>query len=113
MRCVLIADDSDTLRGAFSKLFQDSGWTVLEARNGREAIEVAEQYHPEIVIMDVAMPVMDGVQAALVLTEKMPDVQIIMCSLYSTDEGINGEMYRSGIRNVLTKADAFHYLVPT
>jgi CheY-like chemotaxis protein len=111
MRSVLIADDSDTLRDAFGKLFRDSGWSVLEATNGSDAVEMAQQYSPALIVLDIAMPVMDGVSAAQLLMSKMPEVQILMCSLYATDEGINREMYRVGIRNVLMKSDAFRHLV--
>jgi CheY-like chemotaxis protein len=110
---VLIVDDSATLRRAFRELFENSGWSVLEAENGREAVEIVERNSPAVIILDIEMPVMNGVHAAELLKAKAPHAKIIMCSLYATDEAINREMYRSGIRNVLMKSDAYLSLVPT
>jgi CheY-like chemotaxis protein len=70
MRCVLLVDDSDTLRRAFRELFEDSGWSVREAENGREAVEVVEQDSPAVIVLDIAMPVMNGVHAAELLMDK-------------------------------------------
>lgn len=111
-RSVLIADDSDTLRGVFCKLFQDSGWTVLEAKNGCEAVQIAQDHNPEVVVLDIAMPVMDGIRAARLLMDKLPETQIVLCSLYATDESINRELYQAGVQKVLMKSDAYRYLVP-
>jgi len=109
---VLIADDSDTLRGVFCKLFRDYGWTVWEARNGCQAVEMAQNHNPAVIVLDIAMPDMDGIRAARLLMDKMPKVQIVLCSLYATDEMINREIYQAGIQKVLMKSDAYRYLVP-
>jgi two-component system chemotaxis response regulator CheY len=113
MRSVLIVDDSDTLRGAFKKLFDDSGWSVVEGKNGREALTMADTYHPSVVVLDISMPEMDGIHAAELLKSQSPETQIIVCSLYAMDEDIIRALYRAGIRNVLSKTDAFQHLVPT
>ncbi len=113
MRSVLIVDDSDTLRGAFKKLFDESGWAVMEGKNGREALTLANAFRPSVVVLDVSMPVMDGIHAAELLKNQSPEIQIIMCSLYAMDEAINRELYRAGIRNVLSKTDAYRHLVAT
>lgn len=111
MRSVLIVDDSTVLRAAIRKLFDDCGWTVMEAKNGCEAVEIAERCHPAVIVLDIAMPVMDGIRAAQLLMTRTPEAQIIVCSLYATDEIINREIYRAGIRNVVMKSDACLHLV--
>ncbi len=110
-RSVLIADDSDTLRGAFRKLFRDCGWRVLEAKNGQEAVDVAQENNPAVIVLDIAMPVMDGIRAAQLLRDRLPEAQIVLCSLYATDEMINREIYQAGVQRVLMKSDAYRYLV--
>jgi len=111
MRSVLIADDSETLRGFYRKLFTDSGWRVLEAKNGQEAVQVADEFSPNVVVLDISMPVMDGIRAARILLNKKPEVHVVLCSLYATDEGINLEAYLEGVDRVLMKSDACRYLV--
>jgi CheY-like chemotaxis protein len=111
MRSVLIVDDSDGVRAAIRGLFADCGWSVIEAKNGLQAVEAAQKFLPDVIVLDVAMPVMDGIRAAQLLMHKMPDARIIMCSLYATDESINQEIYRAGIRNVVMKSDACRHLV--
>ncbi|MGW6159642.1 response regulator transcription factor, partial [Streptomyces sp. NPDC055144] len=62
---VLLADDQALLRGTFKMLFDsaDDMETVGEAANGREAVDLAESLHPDVVLMDIRMPEMDGLDA--------------------------------------------------
>ena len=85
---VLLADDQ--------VLFVESLKTVLEmrsrdirvtgiARDGREAVAMAEQQKPDIVLLDVRMPVMDGVEAARIIRERLPEVQVAMLTTFDDD----------------------------
>jgi two-component system nitrate/nitrite response regulator NarL len=59
---------------------------VGRARNGREALELAEELHPDLVVMDVEMPVMDGVEATRILRERMPEVPVLAISGHDYEE---------------------------
>jgi two-component system cell cycle response regulator DivK len=62
-RRVLVVDDTDDLRELLRFVLDQAGFDVLEARNGAEAVRLARQHHPDLVVMDLWMPVMDGVEA--------------------------------------------------
>ncbi|MFF3151291.1 response regulator, partial [Streptomyces sp. NPDC057927] len=68
---VLLADDQALLRGTFRMLFDatDDMETVAEASNGREAVELAGSQRPDVVLMDIRMPEMDGLEATRLITE--------------------------------------------
>ena len=71
-------------RSQVRQLFLADGFTVCsEAENGREAIEVARDCNPGIIILDVAMPVMGGIEAAPKLRELLPDIPIILFTLHA------------------------------
>jgi CheY-like chemotaxis protein len=63
-RTILIADDDDATRAGFAALLTDSEYSVLQAANGGEAILHVRRHRPDLVVMDVAMPVLDGLEAA-------------------------------------------------
>ena len=66
----LIADDTKINRDVLSKILSDLGVEVLEAENGQQAVEMARSHRPDIVFMDIRMPVMEGLQAARLLLEE-------------------------------------------
>ena len=74
VRTVLIADDNASVRQSLCELFTREGdFDVCgEAENGREAIDRAQQLHPDLIVMDLSMPVMNGLDAARVLRRLMP-----------------------------------------
>jgi len=81
---ILIADDHRAIRQAV-KLILSSTLDIndyFEAANGREAVEVAMQTKPDLIILDIAMPCMDGITAAQRLKESMPEVPIILFTMY-------------------------------
>ena len=82
---ILIADDSQLIREALGRLFQnDEAFDVCgEAENGKEAILKAQELHPDLVLLDLSMPVMNGLDTARVLKRMMPEVPVIMFSAYS------------------------------
>jgi two-component system, NarL family, response regulator LiaR len=76
---ILIADDHPQVRRGLSIVleeFDDFEW-VGEAKNGQEAVALVEQLQPDVVLMDLVMPVMDGVSATRIIHQKFPHVQII------------------------------------
>jgi YesN/AraC family two-component response regulator len=78
---VLIADDSVPLRSGLRKLIEEhTGWVCAEALNGRDAITRIQQLAPDILLIDLCMPVMDGLQAAHALSKLVPDLPILLCT---------------------------------
>jgi DNA-binding NarL/FixJ family response regulator len=77
---VVIAEDNEMLRLSLAALFDVSpGLQVVGmAENGRQAIELCGQLHPDIILMDMLMPVMDGLAATRVIVQSYPDTQIIV-----------------------------------
>jgi DNA-binding NarL/FixJ family response regulator len=82
---ILIADDSIFIRKALCTLFErEEDFEVCgEAENGKEAIARAKKLHPDLILLDLSMPVMNGLDAARVLKRMMPKVPVILFSEYS------------------------------
>lgn len=92
MKTIIIADDQ--------KLFATSLKSVLEnddkelsvigiAGNGKEAVDLAGQLKPDLILMDVRMPIMDGVEAVRIIHQRLPEIKIIMLTTYGDDEFVN------------------------
>jgi CheY-like chemotaxis protein len=83
-KTILIADDNPAIRKSLCKLFEaEEGYEICaEASNGLEAINLAQTRHPDLIILDLSMPVMDGRSAAEKLKNLMPDVPIILFTQY-------------------------------
>jgi DNA-binding NarL/FixJ family response regulator len=104
---VLVADDHEVMRMGIRNLLQfQSSWSVCaEASNGQEAVEKALQFHPDVIIMDITMPVMNGLEAASQIARTQPQIPIILFSLHVSDE-LNQHLQKDGIRGAVAKADA-------
>jgi len=84
---VLIADDHSVVRAGLRGLLTASGLEVIgEAGNGREAVSLARALHPDVVLLDVRMPEMDGLQALAAIKAEMPDVSVVMLTVYASPE---------------------------
>jgi len=112
---VLIADDSVPLRSGLRKLIEEhTGWVCAEALNGRDAITKIQQLAPDILILDLCMPVMDGLQAAQALSKLVPDLPILLCttdlppSLVSMAQhcGIQGTASKYDYRQIISGIEA-------
>ena len=111
-KLVLIADDNIVVRRALRQVFQyESDFEVCgEAGNGREAIERAEQCKPDLVVMDLSMPVMNGLDAARAIKRVLPEVPVIMFSNYS-DKFSEEEARSAGISAMVSKTESVSVLV--
>jgi len=111
-KLVLIADDNIVVRRALRQVFQyESDFEVCgEAGNGREAIELAEECKPDLVVMDLSMPVMNGLDAARAIKRVLPDVPVIMFSNYS-DKFSEEEARSAGISAMVAKTESVIVLV--
>jgi DNA-binding NarL/FixJ family response regulator len=81
---ILIADDNRTIRQGLRDLFQsETDFDVCgEAENGKEAVEKAQQLHPDLILLDLSMPVMNGLEAAGILKKIMSKVPVIIYSAH-------------------------------
>ncbi|MBT9150902.1 MAG: Polar-differentiation response regulator DivK [candidate division WS2 bacterium] len=66
---VLVVDDNEPNLKVFRILLQSKGYEVIEALNGDEAVKYARLYHPDLILMDIRMPVMDGITATKIIKE--------------------------------------------
>lgn len=83
---VLISDDQQPTRQGLKALlsFASKIEIVGEAVNGQEAVRMAEEYHPDVVIMDMKMPVMDGFQATRLIKNLWPEIKVVALTIYPT-----------------------------
>ena len=103
---ILIADDSSIVRRILSMFLQTRRNIEVcgEAANGTEAIEKAKLLRPDLIVLDLAMPEMNGAEAASVLKKMMPNVHIIIFSMYS--ENIGRSLTSAiGVDMVISKPD--------
>jgi two-component system, NarL family, response regulator LiaR len=100
---VLLVDDHAVVRSGLGAvlLSYDGLELVGEANNGQEALGLCERHHPDVVLMDILMPVMDGVQATKAIHEKWPDIRIIALTSYKEKDMVEGAL----------KAGALSYLI--
>lgn len=101
---VLVVDDHPPMRmGLVALIKSQPGMDVIaEASDGEEAIEVYDDVRPDIVLMDLRMPGMGGVQAILAIRKKYPDARVIVLSTYDLDEDIHRAL-QSGAKSYLLK----------
>jgi DNA-binding NarL/FixJ family response regulator len=104
---VLLADDHPVVRDGLRVLLETPGdiEVVGEAANGREALSLARQLLPDVVIMDIAMPELNGIEATLQIQETCPATQVLILSMHSTTEHIFRAL-QSGARGYLLKDSA-------
>jgi two-component system, NarL family, response regulator NreC len=108
---VLLADDHTILRqGLASLLGATPGLAIVgEAANGRKAVELAAQWAPDVVVMDVAMPDLNGIEATRQIKARCPAIKVIGLSMHSDERFIAG-MLRAGAAGYLLKEGAFEEL---
>ncbi len=109
---ILVADDHDILRRGLKQLLTShAGWQVCaEARTGREAVSLAEEHKPDIVVIDISMPDLNGLEAARRIRKALPKTGIIILSLHFSDQLVK-DIVEAGARAYVMKADADRDLV--
>ena len=102
---ILIADDSALLRAALRGLFSDIGdYEIMEAETGAEAVAKAEASPPNVIILDFAMPEMDGLSATRVLRKRLPEIPILMYTMHYTQQLCEAAQ-GAGVRKVISKSE--------
>jgi DNA-binding NarL/FixJ family response regulator len=109
---ILIADDHAVVREGLRMILEAMGdMTVVgEALDGRDAIEKAELLTPDVIIMDIAMPELNGIEATRMICEHMPSIRIIILSMHHTNEHVFRAM-QAGARAYLLKESAGAWVV--
>src|SRR5262250_1859685 len=104
---ILVADDHDIIRRGLKQLLTaHPGWSVCgEAKTGREAVTLAEQLKPEIVVMDISMPELNGLEAARRIRKALPKTEIVILTLHFSDQLVR-EIVEAGVRAYIMKSDA-------
>ncbi len=82
MKKILVADDEMSIRLLYSEELKEEGYEVYMASNGREALEVVEKIPLDLVILDIKMPEMDGIEALRQIKEKRPDLPVVLSTAY-------------------------------
>ena len=105
---VMLVDDHNVVRsglGTFLKAYEDLT-LVAEAQNGLEAIKLCHQYKPDVVLMDLMMPEMDGIAATRAILEDYPEIKIIAMTSFEDEELVNGVLAAGAISYLLKNITA-------
>jgi len=102
MAKILLVDDADFMRMRSAKLLTENGYSVVEAQNGAEAIEVYLAEKPDLVLMDITMPVMDGITAVREIVKRDPQAKVIMCSALGQQTMVI-EAIKAGAKDFIVK----------
>ena len=104
---ILLADDHTVVRQGLRKLLEERpDWEVIaEAGDGREAIRLAEQHKPDVAILDVAMPLLNGIEATRQITKRVPSTRVLVLSMHA-DEAYVTQILQAGATGYLLKDSA-------
>lgn len=96
---ILLVDDDELLRRLFAVMLSD--YTVVEADNGKTAVELYKIYKPDLVLMDIVMPVMDGIEATKEILKINPNATVLAITAFVPLKG--NEMLKAGAKEVISK----------
>lgn len=104
---ILLADDHTVVRQGLRKLLEERpDWEVIaEAGDGREAVRLAEQHKPDVAILDVAMPLLNGIEATRQITKRVPSTRVLVLSMHA-DEAYVTQILQAGATGYLLKDSA-------
>jgi CheY-like chemotaxis protein len=109
---ILVADDKRHMRRVLRSLIEGhEGWEVCaEAADGVQAVNRAKQFQPDLIILDLAMPELNGIEAAGQISQALPGVPILIFTLYASPQ-IEREAEKVGVQRVISKSTGY-MLVP-
>lgn len=110
-RRALVVDDDRSMVRTLSDVLSLKGWQVTTAYSGREAVEKSQEAEFDVVLMDVKMPEMNGVEAFKVMKERDPDVRVVLMTAYAAQELLI-EAEHEGVLRILSKPVDFAVLLP-
>jgi DNA-binding NarL/FixJ family response regulator len=109
---ILIADDHDIVRAGVRLLIETQpGWDVCaEAANGREAVALADKLQPDVVVLDITMPELNGLEAARQIKKASPKSEVLMLTAHESEDLIH-QVFDVGARSYILKTEAGKHLV--
>lgn len=109
---IIIADDHQLFREGLANLLADTNdiEILAQAENGRDAFNKARELNPDVIIMDIGMPVMDGVEATRQLIKELPKAKVVALSMHAEKQYIKG-MFEAGASGYLFKNCAYDELI--
>ena len=109
---ILIADDHEVARTGIRALLEShAGWEICgEAKDGREAVELTHKLKPDVILLDIGMPNLNGLDAARQILATMPFARILILTMHDSDQAVR-EVLSAGARGFLLKSDAGRDLV--
>ena len=109
---ILVADDHELVRrGIRGQLSARRGWIIVgEAMNGREAVEKASKLKPDVAIVDISMPDLDGLQATRQIREAAPSTEVVILTMHESDQMVR-RVLEAGARGYVLKSDLAAHLV--
>lgn len=109
---IMIADDHDLVRRGLKMLLEaHAGWKVCaEAHSGREAVTMAEELRPDIAVIDISMPELNGIEAARKIRKISPNTEMLILSMHHTDQLVR-EIIEIGAKGYIIKSDSDRSLV--
>jgi DNA-binding NarL/FixJ family response regulator len=103
MTTVVLADDHRMLREGLRRSLEEHGLKVLgEAADGKEAVELALELGPDVVLMDLSMPALDGIAATRLVRQRAPETQVVILTMHSDDDSL-ARAIRAGAAGYLVK----------
>ena len=112
-KLILIADDNGLVRQLLRTMLEhDGGWEVAGSKDGREAVLKAQELRPDAVILDFAMPLMDGLEAAREIAKVLPSVPIVLFTMYDSPETTLAAK-EAGVAQVFPKSGSGQALIRT
>ncbi len=102
MAKILVVDDAEFMRMRLSKLLSSNGYDVIEAEHGEAGVEKYTQNKPNLVLMDITMPILDGIRALQQIMELDPKANVVMCSALGQKTMVI-EAIKSGAKDFIVK----------
>ena len=112
MVSILLADDHDVLRRGLRDLIEEQpGWKVCaEATTGRQAVELAKQHNPDIAVLDISMPELNGLEATRQIRKALPNTEVLIFTMHESEDLLR-DVLIAGARGYLLKTDASQHIV--
>src|SRR5450432_1340631 len=109
---ILVADDHEVMRNGVRALIEhEPGWQVCgTATNGQEAVDTARKLKPEVVVLDLTMPELDGLAALREIKRALPNTEVLIFSAHYSEEVIE-QLFDAGAKSYIQKSDAGRHLV--
>src|ERR1700692_309784 len=109
---ILVADDHEVMRtGVRALIEQEPGWQVCgTATNGQEAVEAARKLKPDVVVLEMTMPELDGLEVLREIKRALPNTEVVVFSAHHSEEVIE-QLFDAGAKSYIQKSDASRHLV--